>query len=328
MKQLKADSRFSPAHQNMMQAVVSFALNSANLAVTQSVAAFFALINLIKANLAEIATLQGNINDPVTGVADQKAVYKNSLVQTSALVMQAVYAYSVKTGDIELAAKMKTTPSALRKLRDNTLIGTVQAAIANVVPILDNLTAYNITEEVTDLWAETLGKFNEIVSSPKVSHDEVDVNRNAVQDLLRANMMLLYNEGDTTGMQFKEKNIDYYRGYKKARKLQPLTRHTKLRILTTTEQGMPVSHVRVMQDETSNFVITDINGRKDLYIQIPKESSMPGVYSFTVTHDTMSFNTGNITIKKGQTVTRNLVVGDKGFVLPEHQPEVKEFVEK
>ena len=317
MRKINDNSRFSPAHQNMMSAIVTFALSAGNLAITSTIAAFLAIMNLLKTNLEAIINLQGSINSPVTGVADQKAVIKNSLVQTSALIMQTVYAYAFKNGLSELAAKMKMTASELNKMKDTVLAGTVAGAIESVHGVLAQLATYNITDEVMELWQETLDSFNGIVSNPKVAHDGVDALRNRVQDYLRANMILLYNEADTVAVQFKKNNIDYYRSYRKARKIIPLVKHTKLRVLVTNEQGVPVTHVRVEQDGSTNYVITDLNGRADLYIQIPTGSELPGVYSFTLTKDTLSIKTGDIAIKKGNTVTKNFVMNVTGFIIPE-----------
>ena len=241
MRQIKPTSKFNSAHQNMLSTVVSFALNASNLTTTQSIAAFFAIINALKLNLEEIIKIQGDINNPVTGISDQKEVIKNSLVQTSTLVMQTVYAFAVKKGDSELAKQMQMTSSKLARMKDNVFMGTVQAAIDNVKTVLPDLVAYNITETLVELWEENLGNFKAIVSDPKVAHDSIDVFKNKVQDLLRACIILLYNQADTIAVQFKAEKIDYYRGYRKARKLQPLVKHTKLRVLVTTELGVPVS---------------------------------------------------------------------------------------
>lgn len=82
--------------------------------------------------------------------------------------------------------------------------------------------------------------------------------------------------------------------------------------------GVPVSHVREEQDASTNYVITDVNGRADLYIQIPaEETELKNVYTFTLSKDTLSITTPQIVIKKGQTVTRNFVMNVDGFVVPE-----------
>src|SRR6476619_3304791 len=106
MRLIKPNARFNSSHQNMMSAVISYCLSTANIATTSLIAAFLAVINLIKTNLEVIISLAGQTNITVNGVADQKAVIKNSLVQTSALMMQSVYAYAKKNGMNELSAKM------------------------------------------------------------------------------------------------------------------------------------------------------------------------------------------------------------------------------
>jgi hypothetical protein len=319
MKNIKANSRFNSSHQNMISAVITFALSSANLAVTSTIAAFLAIINLLKTNLDQVIDLEGKVNNPVTGVGQQKEVYRNALVQMSSLIMQTVYAYAITMENPELAAKMKMTPSKLARMKDSTFTGTVQGSIDNVTAELDNLGEYNITEALVDSWSEALASFKGIVSQPKVVQDGLDVLRNKIQDLLRASIILLYNQADTIALQFKKENIDYYRGYRKARKLQPLVKHTKLRVLVTTELGVAVPHVKVQQDNSSNYIITDLNGQADLYIQVQQGQTVElnGVYSFTLTLDTMSLNTGDIQIKKGHTVTKNVVMNATNFVIPD-----------
>jgi len=329
MRKIKDNSKFNSAHQNMLSAVVTFATNAANIAITQSIAAFLAIINALKVKLDDIIKIQGDINNPVTGVADQKELAKNTLVQTSILIMHSVYAYAMKNNNAELAAKMNVSKSKMERMKDSVLTGTVDAAIANVTEVLANLGAYNIDQDLLDAWKGKLKNFTDMVSDPKIAHDGIDVFRNKLQDLLRASVILMYNEADTVAMQYKLNNIDYYRGYRKARKLQPLVKHTKLRILVTTEQGMPVNGIIVTQDKSSNYIVTDINGRADLYIQIPKgtEIATNGIYSFTLSKDTMNIKTGDIEIKKGSTVTKNFVWNENNFEIPDAPAAVeKELV--
>ncbi|MEP7169749.1 MAG: hypothetical protein ABI855_10310 [Bacteroidota bacterium] len=315
---IKPNARFNSSHQNMMSAVITYCLSAANLATTSLIAAFLAVINLIKTNLEAIIALEGQTNSTVNGVAEQKKIAKNSLVQTTALIMQTVYAFALKNGLTELKAKMQISPSQLKKMKDKTLIGTVTGAIESVTGVLGQLTTYNITQEVVDLWSDNLESFSSIVSNPKVAHDGIDVLKNRTQDYLRENMDLLYNQADTIALQYKQNNLSYYRGFKKARKLIPLVKHTKLRVLVTTPLGVPVSHVRCQQDHSTNYVITDINGRADLYIQIQTGATeLKSVYTFTLSKDTLRMTTPEFVIKKGRTRTENFVMNVDGFIIPE-----------
>ncbi len=316
MRKIKQNARFNSSHQNMMSAVITYCLSTANIAITSTIAAFLTLINLIKTNVEAIVSLEGQTNSTVTGIGEQKEVIKNSLVQTSALIMQTVFAYANKNGLQELAAKMRITPSQLSRMKDSVLTGTVEGAISAVTDVLTDLTTYNITQAVVDMWQDNLDAFTGIVSNPKVAQDGLDVLRNQIQDYLRDNVNLLYNQADTIALQFKSNNLNYYRGYKKARKLIPLVKHTKLRVLVTTELGTPVSHVKVEQDKSTNYVITDINGRADLYIQIQEDNDLKDIYTFTLSKDTLSIKTGEIEIKRGKTVTKNVVMNVDGFILP------------
>lgn len=63
----------------------------------------------------------------------------------------------------------------------------------------------------------------------------------------------------------------------------------------------------------------------DIYIQIPQGQTQQqnGVYTFTLSKDTMQMNTGPLVIKKGHTVTYHATMNADNFVVPEHAPENK-----
>jgi hypothetical protein len=156
------------------------------------------------------------------------------------------------------------------------------------------------------------------VSNPKTAQDGLDVYRSGIQDLLRENMILLYDQADAIALQFKEKNLTFYRGYRKVRKIIPLVKHTKIHFDITDEEGAAISHVRVEQDNSTNYEITGLNGRADLYIQIPKTGAeLKSVYTFTLLKDTIKMKTKDIVIKKGRSVTYKVVMKTNGYIVPE-----------
>jgi hypothetical protein len=301
----------------------------ANVLITKSIVAFYDVITAIRDNLTTIEQLQAQVNDPVTGIAQSKKLIRQSMIRTAASIMQTVFAYATKTGNSDLAAKMQTTPSALSKQKDAQLAATITAAITTITGIVGQLAEYNITQPIIDAWNEQLTAFKDIMSDPKVAHSNTDAIRNSIQDYLRACMNMLYSQADTISSQFKETNITYYRNYRKNRKLQPLTIHTKLHATVLNDSGNPLAGVRIQQDNTSNYVITDALGQADLYIQIPKakaSQTIKPVYTFTLTNDTITTKSGDITIRKGNSVSVKFTMAQTGFVIPEHIPQTKEKV--
>lgn len=312
-------SRFNNAHENMIHAVVAFAYRDENVKVTESIPAFASIIKELAVNMEKLAVVQGSVNNSVKGITVKKREVRNGLIEMGAGIMQATYAMAMKTANAELAAKMKTAKGRLTKLKDTVLTATMEAAIGNVRNYITALINYGITEETVERWATQCELFTEMKSLPKTAHDALDVMRNKRQDILKRCMILLYEEADMVSKLFKNNNLDYYRSFLKARKLQPFIRHTKLRVTITNKDGVGTPMVMVQQDGTSNFARTDAEGKATLYVQLNKSVDGGSVYSFMLRKDTMEIKTGLIEIKKGRTVSRRFMMGGKGFVLPKEK---------
>ena len=160
-----------------------------------------------------------------------------------------------------------------------------------------------------------------LLSDPKNEHSGIDAALNDLQDLLRASIIMLYNQCDTIAVQFKENEMNYYHQYRSARKLIPLTKHTKLRVTITNEIGEPQYNIPVAQNNSSNSSSTGINGEATLYIEVKDFGGKTPVYEFTIGKDKSQIQTGPIEIRKGETVSRTYIMQETGFIIPAPQEE-------
>jgi hypothetical protein len=323
MKTIKDNAKFDRPHIEMIRAIIAFCLSTAVIAITQSIPKFFQFITRLKNNLISIDNLEQLASNPVTGIAGLKKTLRNALTEMSVAVMQTVYAYATDpdVNNTVLAAQMKISRDQLNKMSYKDFMAFIGQAITNVNGVIDQLAEFNITPELTATWLANHTQLKNMLADPKTAHDNIDAIKNDIQDLLRASMILLYNQCDTVALQFKKDNINYYRQYRSARKLQPLSKHTKFRVHITDEDGNPQYNVPVSQNNTANSTSTDINGDATLYIITHKTKGAQPVYEFTLGNPPQSIHTDPLEIKKGHTLTMNFIMQPSGFIIPAPQDE-------
>jgi hypothetical protein len=195
-------------------------------------------------------------------------------------------------------------------------MGFIGQAIKNVNSVIDQLADFNITPEMTATWLANHTQLKNMLADPKTAHDNIDAIKNNIQDLLRASIIMLYNQCDTIAIQFKKGNINYYRQYRSARKLQPLSKHTKFRVNITDEDGNPQYNIPLLQNNTANSTVTNIKGDATLYIVISKSKDAQPVYEFTLGNAPTQIHTGPLEIKRGSTLTMKFIMQPSGFIIP------------
>lgn len=316
MRNIKPNAKFSRIHIEMIRAIVTFALNAANVAVTNSIAAFAALIDRLKINLIAIDNLEQIANTPVTGYAAMKKALRDALTEMSVAIMQSVYSFAIDTNNEVLAAQMKTSRSAMKNMNYVDFMAFVGQAITNVNGVIGSLVPYNILPATVTAWTNNRTQLQNVLADPKNAHGNIDAVKKDIQNLLRASMIMLYNQCDTIAPQFKESNTNYYNQYRSNRKLQPLTKHTKFRVTVTDELNQPVYNVKVQQDGTPVIEFTNMDGQATMYVKVNEGTDAQPVYSFTLTSGTNTHSSGNIEIKKGHTVSRSYIMQPSGFIIP------------
>jgi hypothetical protein len=289
--------KVNSTHENMIRAVVFFALAAANIAITSSVAAFLVIINSLKGNLTAIDILRAAIAQPLNGYAAQKKALKAALVEMSATIMKAVYTYAIANGDQVLAAKMKISRSKLNKMKYVDLVTFVAGAIAIVTPLIPSLTDYNVTLANVTLWSTAKDKLEDVISNPRNAIANKKATNEAIQTLLRDCMLLLTEQADQLAEQFKENNLNYYNEYHANRKLVPHHLSTQLRAHVLDELNQPIVGATVSIDGTDLTSTTNEEGYA-LVTKIPF-----GWYTVTITTGDNIRAFGPFEFKKGHSLT-------------------------
>lgn len=313
-------THFSRKHIDMIDAVITFTKAPVNVNTTNSIPAFADIINALIDKRTELEKKLEEANIPATGGAIDKMYAKKLVALYSSTLMQSVKSYALTAGKSKLFETVNHSRSSLLRMPYTTLVAKVQGAIAAVNAVLPELVKYNITQESIELWQEHLASLIKAINEPKFQHGEQDKAKDSVQDLLRGMVAMLTQHADDVARQFAVSKPDYYYGYRYARKLRPLTRHTKFRVTVTNDLEQPVIDAVITQDGTTNRILTDMNGQANLDLQMVEAGEQP-IYSFTITKGSKSTNSGLIEIKRGQTVSRSYQIAPDGFIIPEHQPQ-------
>jgi hypothetical protein len=290
-------NKVNSTHENMIRAVIGFALSAANIATTTLVAAFLALMNAIKANIDSIDTLRASIATSITGYAAQKKALKTALVEMSATIMKSVYAYAIANGDAVLAAQMKTSRSKMKKMKYVDLITYVGGAITIVTPLVASLGSYGITPVMMTAWSTANDQLEDVISNPRNAIANREAVNAAIQNTLRSCMLLLTQQADQLSRQFITIDETYYNTYWANRKLVDFHLSTQLRAHVQDELNQPIQGAVVSVDGTELSGTTDENG----YILISKVPF--GTHNVTVTTGTNVRNFGPYTFKKGHSLT-------------------------
>jgi len=288
-------------HENMIRAVVEFALSAANIATTTLVAAFLVVINALKANITAIDALRAAIAQSITGYAAQKKALKIALVEMSTTIMKAAYAYAVANGDTVLAAQMKTSRSKMKSMKYVDLITYVGGAIDLVTPLVASLADYGVTPAMVTLWGTAKSQLEGVLSDPRnAKANRVAVNKE-IQNTLRDCMLLLVDQADQLALMFKNINENYYNQYLANRKLIPHTLHTQARIHIMDELNQPIWGAQITIDGTELTGTTDNTG----YCLITK---IPfGWHSVTVTTGTNTRTFGPFEFKLGHSLSLHFI---------------------
>lgn len=319
MRTIKTTSRFSAMHLSMIAAVLSFVFRPVNMLITSSIPAWLNLMNRIKTKYDGVEDYFRNSELPATGVAQLKRNLRLELANLSASIMQAVYSFARQSNNPDLANKVKFSYASLKAMRNNTFISTISAAINVTNEHIGQLEDYGITPESVDAWKSLRDTFVSVIEAPKNAHVNQNQTKTSGYQELNQIIDILYNEADPLARQFINDHNQYYREYRANRKLYPHHVHTKFRLIITDELNQPIQGVKLQQDDSPAFTFSGPDGLATLHIEI-KPGKKPS-YSFTATHGQHTIRISNITIPKGKSQTRTIIMQPSGFTLPNPQPE-------
>ncbi|MFI5218697.1 MAG: hypothetical protein ACHQNT_04340 [Bacteroidia bacterium] len=296
---------------NMFRAIIAFALDAANVAITNSLLPFKNGIQFIKDTLEQIDLLQADAQKIITGYAAQKRTLRKSAVNITYMITKSVFAYAKNTNNEVLQRAMSFKKKELNQMKIQFFITQVQGAINQVTPLIGSLTDYNITQEMVDNWQQSLDDYTTILASPRTAIAFRKTLNEQIQKLVGQCVHFLSDVMDPLAINLGQQNQQYYQNWRNARRLiTDGLQHTKFRVFATNDVDEPVFGITVTQDGTTNTGTTNVTGECTLFI------NPEGTYTFTITSGSQSISSGPVLIPKGNTITRTFIVQQTGFIIP------------
>lgn len=304
-------SAYGPKYLNMIRTVIAFALDLANVAITNSLLPFKNGITVIKNDLASIDSMQTDAQKIITGYAAQKTAMRKSCINITYMVTKSVSAYAVNTNNDVLKKAMTFKKKELNQMKAQFFITRIQAAITQVEAIITDLADYNVTPAMVTTWQQSLTDFTDILSTPRTAIALRKTLNTQIQNLTGECVHYLSDVMDPLALNIGQTHPQYYKNYRNARRLiETGLQHTKFRIKAMNELNQPVFGVSVTQDGTQNTGTTNVKGECTLII------NSEGTYTFTIESGKQTISSGPIQIKKGKTESRTYIVQPTGFIIP------------
>lgn len=313
--------KFSNKHREMIRSCVNFALDAANVAITDLVVPFKNGIVIVRDKLSTIDNLWEQKSQVITGYAAQKHAFKETLAQLCWSNMHPSLAFAINTNNTLLRDEMDFSLSELRGMSYGSLLARAKSAVNAITPFLSQLAPYNVTQASIDLVTDAITNLRDVLSTPNNAISHRKTLNEEIQELLRETVFYLKDVMDPLSVVYAETHQQYYSDWKNNRKLKPAgVKITKFRVTVTDELNEPIYNVEVEQNGTTNKTATDINGKATLRVEVSETAGEQPVYEFTLKSGSQTAQTGPVEIRKGHTATRTYVMTPSGFVLPEPAP--------
>jgi hypothetical protein len=283
-----------------------FALDQANIAITQQVAAFFGFINLIQSNLNTIDTLRFVLDMPITGITVSRKNMRGAVTVVTINIMKATYSYATDptVNNPQLAAQMKISASRLNRMTYKSLVQFIGGAILIVSPLATagTLQNYNVTAAMVTAWQTLLTQLQSMLAGTTNAIATREALLIQVYNLLRDSMVILTNNCDELVFQFRNIDMTYFNSYWANRHLNQHHVSTQLRAHVQSELDQPVT-AEVFIDGTDISGFTDPTTGYLLLTGIPF-----GPHTVTIVTGTNSKTFGPFDFKKGHSLTEHFIV--------------------
>ncbi len=286
MKKLK----FNLMILQMLKRIVAFALNTANVAVTNSIAQLKSGITSLQSKIAILDDLYAQYSAVTDGVTKQRTDARTALATTSFSIMSSVYSYAIANNLSDLATNMKCSLGTLSHMPFQKLCSKIQNAINTVTPLLPSLSGYGITSLST--WQSQWDTLNSLLPTPEaaiIAHKEIgekiDKATKDTNEFFRTQIDKLVNNLVGT---------DYFNGWALNRKLRNTgNRHTRLDAIVTNELGEPIYNVNVTVNSfgKDGKTFEAVSSETDIDGLCEVSTFEPGIRSVTLSGDSITSKT-------------------------------------
>jgi len=185
--------------------------------VWSNVPAFVTAVADLKTAVADIGTETGKQQNPTAGATAGKAQTRDALEDKILELADQLSALAETNGDVELAARVELTRSALDKFSDDELGATATLVGGLTTANLPALADYLVTAaDVTQLTTLT-GAFSAIKTAPRTAVVERAAATSALPDRVAKASRILRGRIDKLVTKFRQTNPDFVAGYRVAR---------------------------------------------------------------------------------------------------------------
>ena len=171
----------------------------------------------LNAKIAAIEKKAREQQTPTTGATDEKTQVRGDFEDKILEIADQLSSLAAKNKDMNLAAQVELTLSALDKLGDDELEETGKRVSALATAKLAALADYDIDQaDVTELDA-LAAKFATVKNAPRTAIAGRAGHTNTMPDAIRDTKSLLRNQLDKQMTKFKKSHPEFYAGYRSAR---------------------------------------------------------------------------------------------------------------
>jgi hypothetical protein len=285
---------YTGAHFALLQKIVNYAFDAANIGITSSIAAFLAVMTVLRDKTTAIANLYTQRGQIEMNIAAQKKINRADLAPLSFSIMSAVRAFALDKNMQDLAKSMKVSLGSLSAMPYPQLIKKVGPAIEIITPMVPDLVAYNINDATINLWKAKLQALSAIVDGPESAISLRKGINQQIQVAIRDAVSFLKNNCNATASLFLQANPAFYTNYKANLKLKITgIRHTSFISQLVNDIGEPFIQQTVTVDAfTKNGKsFPAISSTTDLNGNISIVEFEPGARTVTVSGDKVQTKT-------------------------------------
>lgn len=161
---------------------------------------------------AQAQLAQGN-----PGATNAKALARQALGETACEIIGGLRAYATVSGNAELAAKVKFSPSEVVSGKANEVVTRCRNIHAAADELVSSLGDYGITAAKLTAFKNRINAFETVKSAPRQSRVTQSAAAQLIPQLVRSGVAILRDQLDGLVLQFKAANPTFYEEYFAAR---------------------------------------------------------------------------------------------------------------
>jgi hypothetical protein len=205
-----------------------------NSAIVDSNVAFKAAFDQFKANIAAIISTAQTDTVPLTGIAVDKNVYKQTLCEKAASIAAVIYAYAATVGNNTLKAEVNFPISELLRMREDSLPPRCQnihdAGVANLAALAD----YGVTAAMLADFQTAVDRYSAETPKPRTAISQRKTTTVNLAALFDETDEILKDRLDRLVQIFKTAHPDFVRTYESTRRIvKPPHTTTQLKVCVT-----------------------------------------------------------------------------------------------